>query len=219
MTKEKYSLREKKHAKTKVALANAFIKRLETTRFSDISIKEVCQSVEVSEGTFYNYFPQKLDIISHFQYLHLLKMEWEISRQKNKEPLELIELAFDSVASTIKHPYVFYEIVSIFTSEHIKSKKVYLTPAEKFYAFPDYPEIKKIMFESLEDFFLKHLKEAKKNGQLDKNINLKNAGVMLMTILIGAPLAIEFQDFNKLSKIYKNQLTTFRKAHEKNKEE
>ena len=52
----RYSLRERKYAKTKISLANAFMERLKTKRFSDIAIKEVCENVEVSEGTFYNYF-------------------------------------------------------------------------------------------------------------------------------------------------------------------
>jgi hypothetical protein len=42
MSEEKYSLRKKKHAKTKKALTDAFIEKLKTTRFCDISIKQIC---------------------------------------------------------------------------------------------------------------------------------------------------------------------------------
>ncbi len=51
MTKIKYSLREKKHANTKIILARAFFKCLKSTRFADISIK----SVEILEGAFCNH--------------------------------------------------------------------------------------------------------------------------------------------------------------------
>ncbi|NLE65671.1 MAG: TetR/AcrR family transcriptional regulator, partial [Elusimicrobia bacterium] len=61
------SLREKKFVKTKVSLMQEFMKRLKSTRFSEISIKEVCETVEVSESTFYNYFPQKVDVVCYFK--------------------------------------------------------------------------------------------------------------------------------------------------------
>ncbi|MFO8052891.1 MAG: TetR/AcrR family transcriptional regulator [Candidatus Omnitrophota bacterium] len=215
MPKEKYSLRKKKHAKTKIALANAFIQKLKTTRFSDISIKEICQEVEVSEGTFYNYFPQKLDTISYFQSLSLLKIEWKLNQQKSKlNPLDLIELSFDLFAETIQQPYLFFEIVSVFTSQHVKPQKGNLTPAEKFYAYPEYFGIEEIKIKSLDDFFLKYLKQAKKEGQINKSIGTEDMVTVLKSILVGVPLTIKMEDFSKLSKIYKTQLDLFKKAFE-----
>ncbi|MCF7895057.1 MAG: TetR/AcrR family transcriptional regulator [Candidatus Omnitrophica bacterium] len=213
MNKSKYSLRKKKHAKTKIALANAFIEKLKTTRFSDISIKEICQKVEVSEGTFYNYFPQKLDMISYFQNLSLLKIEWKLNQQKSKlSPLGLIELSFDLFAETIQQPYLFFEIVSVFTSQHTRPQKGNLTPAEKFYAYPEYPDIEEIKIKSLDDFFLKYLKKAKREGQINKSIDSRDMVTVLKSILVGVPLTIEINDFNNLSKIYKKQLILFKKA-------
>lgn len=213
MTKKGYSLREKKHAKTKIALANAFIEKLSTTRFSDISIKEICRKVDVSEGTFYNYFPQKFDVIAFFQHLHLLRLEWEAELQKDRlKPLELIEMAFELMGKINRHPYLFYEIVSVFTSEHMRPKKGYLTAAEKFYAFPDCPGIENVTVESLEDFFRRHLEEAKKQSQIGKDINMEDLALAFKTILIGTPLAIEAEDFSDLSKRYKTQLELLKKS-------
>lgn len=213
MKRKKYSLREKKHAKTKIALANAFIDRLKTTRFCDISIKEVCQDVEVSEGTFFNYFPQKLDVISFYHQLHFLKVEWEISQKENKyEPLKLLECAFDMFAETIKKPYLFYEIVSVFTAEHVKPKEEDLTPAEKFFAYPDCEGIEHTKVESLDKFFLKYVKQAKKRGQIGKNISTTDAVTALKAVLVGVPLAIETEEFDKIPKIFKKQLGMLKNA-------
>ena len=74
MRLKEYSLRERKHARTKIAIMNAFIERLEKTRFDDISIRQICKSVEVSEGTFFNYFPEKIDIINYYMNLMFLKV-------------------------------------------------------------------------------------------------------------------------------------------------
>ncbi|MDD5081560.1 MAG: hypothetical protein PHZ27_00315 [Candidatus Omnitrophica bacterium] len=215
MDDNKYSLRERKYAKTKIGLANAFMERLKTTRFSDIPIKDVCYSVEVSEGTFYNYFPQKLDVINYFQYLHLLKVEWEIKNKSgNFNSLDLIEQAMESLAEAIKHPYFFYEIVSVFTSEHIKPQQEELTLAEKYYAFPDCRGIEDIEIESLESFFLKHLKAAQKEGIIINTLPLKDMVVILKTILIGTPLAVELEDFQSFPDIIKKQMVLFRKNFE-----
>jgi hypothetical protein len=128
----------------------------------------------------------------------------------------LIELSFDLFAETINQPYLFFEIVSIFTSEHIKPQKSTLLPAEKFYAYPEYPGIEKIKVKSIDDFFLKYIKEARKGGQIDKNVSNKDITRILKAILIGIPLAIEIEEFDDLAKIYKKQLMLSRKLFLKN---
>ena len=62
---EQYPLRERKHAQTKVDLGKAFFNELCKTGFYNVSIKKVCQIANVSEGTFFNYFPQKVDILCY----------------------------------------------------------------------------------------------------------------------------------------------------------
>ena len=81
MTKREYSLREKKHARTKIALMSSFIERLRNSRFEDISIRDVCKSAEISEGTFFNYFPEKIDVITYYVNLMTMKVIWK-ARQK-----------------------------------------------------------------------------------------------------------------------------------------
>jgi AraC-like DNA-binding protein len=213
MAKEKYSLREKKYAKTKINLTKAFIERLKTTPFAEISIKDVCREAEVSEATFYNYFPQKLDVISYFQQLNLLKVEWQAAQNKGRlTPLEIIEVSFDSFAQTIKQPYLFYEIVSVFTAKRTRPGEGSLTAAEKFYAFPRCPGIEVIEVKSLDNFFSKYIKQAKAEKQIDKKIAVKDIMIILKSILVGVPLAIEIEEFNKLPRIFKRQLGLFKKS-------
>lgn len=58
------SLREKKYAKTKLALLDAATERIGEKTFDAISVKELCEQAEVSEATFFNYFPKKQDLLS-----------------------------------------------------------------------------------------------------------------------------------------------------------
>ncbi len=208
MREYKYSLRERKSAKTKLALSNAFIERLRTTRFSNISIKDICENVEVSEGTFYNYFPQKTDVISYYHSLVMIKVGWQIEQKKGKTtPIKLIDMIFDLLSREMADPQLFYEFISIMAAERKKPCEDNLTSAEKYYSYPDCPGIEDITFVSIEDFFLPLLIEAKKMGELSKDINLEDIALLLHAILIGTPLAIEMEEFNKLPKIQKTQLS------------
>jgi hypothetical protein len=89
-----------------------------------------------------------------------------------------------------------------------------LTLAEKYYAFPDCRGIEDIEIESLESFFLKHLKAAQKEGIIINTLPLKDMVVILKTILIGTPLAVELEDFQSFPDIIKKQMVLFRKNFE-----
>lgn len=209
MMKEKFTLREKKYAKTKIALTRAFMERLKSTKFSDISIKDVCASVEVSEGTFYNYFPSKADLACYFRTLTLLKIAWEVKKKKQElKPLELIEYVFDLILKDIEQPFLFYEVISIFTAERVKpDKESAVTEAEKFYAFPECPEIEKISVFTLGDIFFKIIEKGQKKGDFSKSIKIHDIVLALTAIVVGVPLVIEMEEFDKLRKFYRSQLS------------
>jgi AcrR family transcriptional regulator len=214
MTKIKYSLREKKYAKTKIALAKAFLERLKSTRFADISIKEVCNAVEVSEGTFYNYFSNKIELARYFERLTLLKVAWELQKKEQQlEPLEMIEYAFDLMAIEINQPFLFYEMVSLFTAERVKLKEGQaLTGAEKYFAFPECNDIEKVKVVTIENLFSEVIAKAQKKGTISKKIRTDDILTNLMAILIGVPLAIEIEDFDKINRLYRSQLALLWKA-------
>jgi len=214
MTGGKYSLREKKHAKTKIALARAFLKRLKSTRFPDISIKEVCSAVEISESTFYNYFPNKIELARYIERLVLLKIAWEVQQKEHQlEPFEMIEYAFDLMAIEIGQPFLFYEIVSLYTAERVKFKEGQaLTKAEKYFAFPGCNDIEKVEVVIIENLFSELIDKAQKKGIISKKVKANDILINLMAILIGVPLTTKMEDFDKIGSLYRNQLVLLWKA-------
>ena len=142
MTKREYSLREKKHARTKIALMNSFIARLRHSRFEDISIKDVCQSVEVSEGTFFNYFPEKIDVVTYYVNLMTMKLIWK-ARQKVAEGkfIALLNVFFEEMANEIRKLDITYQLISILVVQHDKPKISVIPDIEKHLFFPDLPGI------------------------------------------------------------------------------
>ena len=116
------------------------------------------------------------------------------------EPLE------DSWPDWGIHPYLFYELIAIFVGEKVKPKHLDISRAERFYAFPNCKGIEDVSFILLEDYLYKNLAEATKQGALPKKVDLDDVLVMLMTIMVGAPLAISYEHFDTLSTHYKKQL-------------
>ncbi|MBU0469289.1 MAG: TetR/AcrR family transcriptional regulator [Candidatus Omnitrophica bacterium] len=214
MTLEKdYSLREKKISKTKIALMNEFVKRLEVTRFNDISIKDVCDSVEVSEATFYNYFPKKSDLVQYFKELLTLKTIWEVEQKGSKmTPIEKIDLFFSVQADNMPNTNAFYELVSIFTGEKMRNIRLQLSASDKYYAFPDCEGIEEMPSMLFEEFLAAAMKQAIKDGIIVTKTKPADIVIGLMTIFVGIPLAIEEKDFVNLKNHYKKQLSVFWKG-------
>ena len=216
MNIEGYTLREKKYAKTKNALSRAFIERLKATKFSDISIRDVCSRVEVSEGTFYNYFPSKADLACYFRALTLLKISWDMKKKEGElKSLELIEYIFDLILKDVEQPFLFYEIISIFTAERIDpNRELNLTEMEKIYAYPECPGIEKIPVVTLGDLFFQVIEKGQKKGFISRNSKVHDIVLALMAIVVGLPLVIKMNDFNKLRKLYRGQIALLWKAIE-----
>ena len=192
------SLREKKHARTKIALMNAFIERLHNSRFEDISIKEVCASVEISECTFFNYFPGKIDVIIYYVNFMTMKIIWEAQKKAPKgKHIALINASFEELADNFAKINIVYELMSIMVVQHEKPAIAVISGIEKHFVFPDLAGIEDIAPLMIDDFFRECLERALKNGEFPASVNIDNALVSLMTIMAGTLMAVKFSDIVK----------------------
>lgn len=207
MTGKEYPLREKKHARTKIALMKAFIGRLRNCRFEDISIRDVCKSAEISEGTFFNYFPEKIDVITCYVNLMTMKVIWK-ARQKipKGKYIALINAFFEEQADEFARINIKYELISIIVVQHEKPKKAAISDIEKHLFFPDLAGIEDIAPLLIDEFFRECLEGAQKNGELPKSVNIDNALVSLLTIMVGTMIAVKFRDVKSVKYHYLRQL-------------
>ncbi|MDD5166966.1 MAG: TetR/AcrR family transcriptional regulator [Candidatus Omnitrophica bacterium] len=207
MSQKEYSLREKKHARTKLAIVNTFIKCLEKSRFEDISIREICKSVEVSEGTFFNYFPEKIDIVNYYTRLIFLETVWKAQRDAGqKKSLSLVNAIFERMAGRIDNINIIYQIISVMLMQQEKPKQVNIPDIERHIAFPDYIGIENIPVVFIEDFLRTCLKKAARNGELPKNVKIEDVLVSLMAILGGTLLTTKLTGIKDSAYHYRRQL-------------
>jgi len=186
---------------------NAFIKRLEKTPFDDISIRQICKSVEVSEGTFFNYFPEKIDIINYYMHLIILKDVWKVQKEVSKgKYLALIDVVFGKLALELKNINIIYQLVAILSVQQERPRKIAINNLEKQLAFPDYPGIENIPSIFIDDFLNECLKGALKNKEIPKNTDIADVLVSLLTILGGTLLAAKLGGIKDLTYHYTRQL-------------
>ncbi|MDD5019321.1 MAG: TetR/AcrR family transcriptional regulator [Candidatus Omnitrophica bacterium] len=194
MVNKEYSLRERKHAKTKIAIMNAFIKRLEKTRFDDISVRQICKDVDVSEGTFFNYFPEKIDIINYYMHLEFLKVVWK-SRKDVPEGacVALIDAVLENLGKELlRYDNIIYQLIALMIVQRQRPKPLSISDLERQIYLPDCEGIENIKVMLPDDFFSECLKEAVRHGELSKDIRIDDLQVSLMTILSGTLLAAKF---------------------------
>jgi len=207
MDVKEYSLREKKHAKTKIAIMSAFMKRLKHSRFEDICIRSVCEDAEVAASTFFNYFPAKIDVIGYYLFLTSAAIIW---KSKKKVPagkyLLLIDSVFSRMSEEMHNSNLVYQILSVLISQSAMPKNVSFSALEIKLAFPDSPGIEEMPSMAIGEWFKEFVGLARENGELPSNINVDDVVVSLMTILSGTLLAIRFSDSNSRGYHYMRQL-------------
>jgi len=208
MRVKEYSLRERKHAKTKIAIMNAFIERLEETRFDDISIRQICKSVEVSEGTFFNYFPEKIDIINYYMHLTFLKVICKAQKDASgRGCIPLINAIFVRMAEELlNYNNIVYQTISLMIVQRERPKTVAISNLEKQIFFPGSEGIENIRVMLIDDYLKECLVGAVNSGELPKDININDVQVSLMTILGGTLLAAKFSAIKDKSYHYTRQL-------------
>jgi len=203
LRREKHSLREIKHARTKIAIMKALVAAMGNARYDDISIKRICRDAEISEGTFFNYFSEKIEIVHFFIQTLLLKAIWQAQRfVPKRHKLLLVEAVMENLAGSIPNANIMYQLIAAMINQRELPRKGTVTALERELLYPGCEGIEEIKMTDIESFFAECLKGAVKNGELSKNADLEDAAVSLMTILTGTLLATKFSDNDNGNIVY-----------------
>jgi len=207
MREKNYSLRERKHAWTKITIVDAFIKRLRHCRYEEISIRKLCKEVEISGGTFFNYFPEKIDIINYYRNLLTLKIIWKARQEVMPgKYLAMINAIFMKFAEELTNVNLINKLIAVMISQKERPKKIVILNSEKQIMYPDYAGMENISTTSIEEFFRQCLRHALKNGELPRNTDIEDVLISLLTILGGTLMTARFKNVKDKAYQYTRQL-------------
>jgi AcrR family transcriptional regulator len=205
----KPSLRERKFARTRLSLADAATRHLEAASFETLSVKALCERVQISEATFFNYFPKKEDLIIYLDRLWTLELNWYGRQAAEQEKgLAVIEALFRYTSIQIqKKPGLMGEIIAHEARARERSQGMEITLAERLMAFQDLTGIKDLPDDSLESLLRNALQDAIDQGDLPVNTAIAAAMVALVSIFYGVPLAMQHANPAAIGAMYRQQLS------------
>ena len=202
------SLRERKFAKTRLALAEAASLHLEAAPFEALSVKSLCERVQISEATFFNYFPKKEDLIVYLDRLWTLELNWYGQQaMQQHQGLAVIDSLFRYTSIQIqKKPGLMGEIIAHEARSRSRDPGPEITVAERMMAFSDLDGIVDTPDDSLEGLLRASLQTAIEQGELPENIAMSAAMVGLGSIFYGVPLALQHSNPAAIAAMYRQQL-------------
>jgi len=208
--KTKFTLRERKYAKTKLALLDATLESLNDKPFEEITVKELCTATDVSEATFFNYFPNKTGLLTYFIQLWTIEVSWYVEKKlEDGSALDAIETIFTYTAQkSEKNPAIMREII---TYQARMSKSPILgdvSPVERALAYPNYAGVETLSARGLDSILPVLVERAVKDGDLPENIDMTMVFAMLTSIFFGTAVLIGKMRSLSLKELYLVQLKT-----------
>lgn len=202
------SLRERKFAKTRLALAEAASRHLEAGSLESLSVKSLCERVQISEATFFNYFPRKEDLVVYLDRLWTLELNWYGQQaMQQHQGLAVIESLFRYTSIQIqKKPGLMGEIIAHEARSRERHSGPEITLAERLMAFSDLQGIEATPDDSLEGLLRGSLQAAIEQGELPVNTAIAAAMVGLVSIFYGVPLALQHSNPAAIAAMYRQQL-------------
>jgi AcrR family transcriptional regulator len=172
-SRRQISLRERKFARTKHALLQAALERLRDKRLDEIPVKDLCEQVEVSEATFFNYFPKKEDLLRYYMQILTLDLVWHArNRAGDDAGLEYIEAVFERAAKEFgEHPRLMLEIIAFMAQQPDpancpkNSDQPDLSLAERLQALPNRAGVENVPEVCFEDLVRPPIERAVHRGE------------------------------------------------------
>jgi AcrR family transcriptional regulator len=201
-------LRDRKFARTRLALAAAATRHLESAPLDTLSVRALCDQVQISEATFFNYFPRKDDLVAYLDKLWSLELSWYGGQAAQQQHgLAVIEALFRYTAIQIqKKPGLMAEIIAYVARDREHAPRPEITVVERVMAFPDLEGIETSEQVNLETLLKSALQQAMTQGDLPVNTLIPAAMIGLVSIFYGVPLAIQHSNPASIGAMYRQQL-------------
>ncbi|MEZ4219971.1 MAG: TetR/AcrR family transcriptional regulator [Polyangiaceae bacterium] len=212
--KDAIPLRERKFARTKMALLDATLERLKHKSLAEITVRELCDAAEVSEATFFNYFKKKDDLLRYFIQVWTLEVQLDADQRAGRDAgVAYIEAIFAHTAERMRdNPRVMLEIIghmALCSEAPEDCSHPTLTLAERVQRFPDLADAAVVADEcEVDTMFRTAVERAVTRKELPESVNVDLVVGMLLSVFFGTPLWQGHVDMERIADLYAAQLAT-----------
>jgi AcrR family transcriptional regulator len=202
-------LRARKRAATRIALVEALTERLAERTLEEIQVSELAEAAGISQATFFNYFPAKADVLTHFIQLWSLRVS-AVARRVRAESdgaLAALEALFVDTAEAIAPaPKVMLETLAHQARMPRDLQTEPIEYAERALLLPDEEDVESLADGGLSDILPRLLREAVDNGELPKGADADALTVAVSSIFFGVPLVLGQRAPEAIAHFYRQQL-------------
>jgi len=203
--------REIKTAQNKQTILNSLLARMHKEVFDKIKISDLCTDANISQASFYNYFPQKSDILVYYIQLWAVKMHWQILIERKLIGLNAIDALFNLTAETCAtQPQLMAEIVAFQAKSLKKIKVTPLSKADKLVAYPNYQGIETMVVEDLPALLSINIQQAIDAKELPRCSDVGTLIVSLCATFFSVPIMFNQSPLADIQAAYQQQLSLFR---------
>lgn len=202
------SLRQRKHAQTRIAIMQAAITALVDRPLEEITVREISERAGISEMTFFNYFPSKSDVIVHYVQVWSVRVQWEMAQvqQQTGSHLQAIQALYATTASLLAEtPGVMAEIVAFQALNRAPLVFQPLSRAEYAQLFPQLEGIEQFEGRGVTALLQEALVGALQSGELPPTADAGLLVVMLANIFFATPVTARHTGLNA-GELYRRQL-------------
>lgn len=187
-----FSLRDRKRAQTRVALAQSLLARLSESPLEAVAVDDLAADASISPATFYKYFPTKADLLTHTVQLWSLEMAL-VARDVEASagsPLAAIEVFFAATAAKIgPYPKVMLEIIRHQAHER-GAPPPPVEPVERLLHLRDDPEAAQLPEQGMDALLLRWIAAAVAQGELPATAQVDVLMLGAASIFFGVPLLL-----------------------------
>lgn len=208
MPRNDIPLRERKAARTRLNLARALAGQLERHTLDAVAVRDLCAEVEISEATFFNYFPRKTDLLAYLGQLWTLELQWQAQQAAAEQPgLAAIEAVFLAAARQVQaQPQAWGEWIAWQAQQREKHEAEPLGRAEKRLGFPDHAGIEALEPQRLDSLLVAQLQRAVDLGELPANTPIPQVMAALIAQFYGVILIMKQAQPGAIGSQFRQQL-------------
>ncbi len=203
------SLREKKRAQTRLALIEALLERLRERTLEEISVSELASAAMISQGTFFNYFPTKEDLLTHFVQLWSLRMcavARRLERESKSALTAIAELFVATADEVAPYPKVMLEIIAHQTRMPKELKLAPVELAERLLFLPEEEEVESLSDGALGELLPPLIQRAIANGELPADSDVQTLTLAATSVFFGVPIVFANHQPELMGALYRRQL-------------
>jgi len=165
-TSQSLTLRERKAARTRLALIDAFRTELGLHQLSEIRIEDLAERVGVSRVTFFNYFPTKDAAVDYVYATWLFELNASLYRRQCKGVEAVLHIAEFCGGTFGKTPETMRQVQALYGAGNAFRTHPELTLAERTIIAPDLP-VEGIPCLRVGTLMERSVTEARESGELE----------------------------------------------------